>query len=129
MPPYCPPTRVTNGLAVATLVLGITTPCTSPLLAVIVGIISLRQIKRRGERGRGLAIGGLVAVRLWFAAAGVAIAMSVAGEADRDDAGQITESGRLSTEDLSPDAWEEGDRKIVCVAYFTDGPRTGSLAG
>ena len=47
----------TNGLAVATLVLGI---CGFALIPVIMGHIALRQIRERGQAGSGMAIAGLV---------------------------------------------------------------------
>jgi hypothetical protein len=49
--------RTTNGLAIASLVTAFT--CI-PLLATGLGIGGLRQIRRRGQRGRGLAIAGIV---------------------------------------------------------------------
>jgi len=52
--PFRPPT---NGLAIATLVLGI---LGFALLPVILGHVALGQIRRRGEAGTGLAIAGLV---------------------------------------------------------------------
>lgn len=51
----------TNGLAVASLVLGIIWLCgLGSILAVIFGHVALGQIKRSGEQGAGLAIAGLV---------------------------------------------------------------------
>lgn len=48
--------RTTNGLAIASLVTALS--CI-PLLGTILGIAALRQIKRRGQGGRGLAIAGV----------------------------------------------------------------------
>ncbi|MFJ9819516.1 DUF4190 domain-containing protein [Streptomyces sp. NPDC101151] len=47
-----------NGLAIASLVLGVL--CCLPGVGLVLGLIALRQIGRRGERGKGLAIGGSV---------------------------------------------------------------------
>ncbi|MFF0220958.1 DUF4190 domain-containing protein [Streptomyces sp. NPDC004629] len=55
--PYNRPAPV-NGLAISSLVLGIL--CCLPGVGLALGLVALRQIKRRGERGRGLAIGGSV---------------------------------------------------------------------
>jgi len=55
--PYSRPARF-NGLAVTSFVLGIL--CCLPGLGLIFGLFALPQLKRRGERGRGLAIGGIV---------------------------------------------------------------------
>jgi Domain of unknown function (DUF4190) len=50
----------TNGLAIASLVLGIIwLYWIGSILAVIFGHIALRQTRQRGEGGRGLAIAGL----------------------------------------------------------------------
>ncbi|MEV7597774.1 DUF4190 domain-containing protein [Kitasatospora sp. NPDC089797] len=56
--PYAPrPEPRTNGFAVGSLATGLT--LLSPV-ALVFGIIALSQIKRRGQRGRGMAVTGLV---------------------------------------------------------------------
>ncbi|MFF3372689.1 DUF4190 domain-containing protein [Streptomyces sp. NPDC002680] len=55
--PYNRPTPV-NGVAIASLVLGIL--CFLPALGLVLGIIALVQIRKRGERGKGMAIAGSV---------------------------------------------------------------------
>ncbi|WP_171110055.1 MULTISPECIES: DUF4190 domain-containing protein [Streptomyces] len=47
-----------NGLAIAALVLGIL--CFLPAVGLVLGLIALRQIKRKGERGKGMAVTGAV---------------------------------------------------------------------
>ncbi|WP_330338010.1 DUF4190 domain-containing protein [Streptomyces sp. NBC_00557] len=47
-----------NGLAIASLVLGVL--CCLPGVGLALGLVALRQIRRRGERGTGLAVGGAV---------------------------------------------------------------------
>ncbi|WP_166021362.1 DUF4190 domain-containing protein, partial [Streptomyces chilikensis] len=47
-----------NGLAITALVLGIV--CCVPLLGVVFGVIALVQIRRTGQRGKGMAIAGVV---------------------------------------------------------------------
>lgn len=60
--PYGPygfrPPPATNGLAIASLVFGIL--WIVPVLGLVLGLVALRQIRRRGEQGRGMAIGGAV---------------------------------------------------------------------
>jgi hypothetical protein len=51
------PTESYNPWAIASLVLGL---CATAILAVIAGHVALSQIKRTGQRGRGLALVGLV---------------------------------------------------------------------
>jgi hypothetical protein len=61
--PQYPPSRNTNGMAIAALicgVLGFSTCGVTSILAVIFGHISLSQIRRNDEDGRGLGIAGLV---------------------------------------------------------------------
>ncbi|MFB7287938.1 DUF4190 domain-containing protein, partial [Actinacidiphila glaucinigra] len=47
-----------NGLAVAALVTGVL--CMVPVVGVVLGAIALVQIRRTGERGKGMAVTGLV---------------------------------------------------------------------
>lgn len=58
----------TNGMAIAALVCGICGfLCVLPgIVGVILGFVSLPQIKRSGQSGRGLAIAGIVAGALWI---------------------------------------------------------------
>ncbi|MHC3473459.1 DUF4190 domain-containing protein [Streptomyces sp. 7R007] len=55
--PYNRPAPV-NGVAIAALVLGIL--CFVPAVGLVLGLIALRQIRRRGERGKGMAVAGTV---------------------------------------------------------------------
>ncbi|MFD8210520.1 DUF4190 domain-containing protein [Streptomyces sp. NPDC059695] len=53
-----PPHRSTNGLAVGSLVSGIV--CCLPPLGLVLGLVALPQIRKRGQNGKGLAIAGIV---------------------------------------------------------------------
>ncbi|AWS42129.1 DUF4190 domain-containing protein [Streptosporangium sp. 'caverna'] len=58
-----PPPRGNNGMAIAALVMGIAGlfACgITSIVGAVLGHISLSQIKRTGEEGRGMAIAGLV---------------------------------------------------------------------
>ncbi|MGW7412239.1 DUF4190 domain-containing protein [Streptomyces sp. NPDC054863] len=55
MPPAPPRT---NGLAIASLVTGIV--CCIPVLGLILGLVALSQIKKRGDSGKGMAVAGIV---------------------------------------------------------------------
>jgi Domain of unknown function (DUF4190) len=62
-PMYPPGAGPTNGLAVASLVLGIAQILLwllTGIPAIILGLIALKQISARGESGKGMAITGLV---------------------------------------------------------------------
>ncbi len=63
-----------SGLAVASLIFGLT-GCLS-IGGVILGISALREIKRDGSRGRGLAITGIVLGGLINGAAAILIILS-----------------------------------------------------
>ncbi|MET9223479.1 DUF4190 domain-containing protein [Streptomyces sp. NPDC003300] len=73
------PQANTNGMAIASLVVGFT--CI-PVLGVIFGLVALSQIKKRGERGKGLAIAGLILNGVATVLLAVFIALGVAGAFD-----------------------------------------------
>lgn len=55
------PARATNGLAIASMVLGIVwVYWIGSILALIFGLIARKQIKERGQGGDGMAIAGTV---------------------------------------------------------------------
>jgi Domain of unknown function (DUF4190)/Septum formation len=56
-------TGTTNGMAITSFILGL---IGVTLLSIIFGIIGLVQIRRRGQRGKGFAIAGLVLSGLWI---------------------------------------------------------------
>src|SRR5690606_17890342 len=65
--PAYPPPAPTNGLAIASLVLGIAGITVGwfligipSILAVVFGHVALSTIRRTGQQGRGMAIAGLV---------------------------------------------------------------------
>ena len=79
-PPYgygYPPPRRTNGLAIASMVLGIVwLYWLGSVLALVFGYIARRQIRERGESGDGMAIAGIV---LGWVGIGLAVLAVVAG--------------------------------------------------
>ncbi|MFB4308068.1 septum formation family protein [Actinomadura sp. GTD37] len=94
-PPALPPRPArTNRLAIAALVTGLLGLL--PLAAGF-GIAALVQAGRRGEKGKGLAIGGLAASAVWVVA-GVVAATAVAGSlltVERDESGHVSRSDRV----------------------------------
>ncbi|WP_165964507.1 MmpS family transport accessory protein, partial [Actinomadura sp. KC216] len=69
----------TNTLAIASLVLGITWLCwIGSILAVVLGHVSLSQIKRTGQSGRGMAIAGLILGYIGILAGAIVIIFFVA---------------------------------------------------
>jgi Septum formation/Domain of unknown function (DUF4190) len=82
----------TSGWAVASFILGIFAIIP---LSVIFGFVGLQRVRRLGQRGKGLAIAGLVLSLIW---AGVFVAVGLAGSstATRQSAtGKITHRGDL----------------------------------
>jgi len=68
------PVRTTNGLAIASLVLGVLwLVWLGSLLGLILGLVALKQIKNRNQGGRGIAIAGIVLSVLWLVGFVVAI--------------------------------------------------------
>ncbi|GAA3830242.1 DUF4190 domain-containing protein [Streptomyces coacervatus] len=85
--PYNSPAPV-NGVAIASLVLGIL--CFVPAIGLVLGLVALAQIRRKGERGRGMAVAGAVlsslGLALWVA--------GIAGGAASDVWGGFKDAGR-----------------------------------
>jgi Domain of unknown function (DUF4190) len=72
-PGFVPVTR-TNGLAIASLVLGILWLFwLGSLVGLVLGLVALKQIKARNQGGRGIAIAGVVLSVLWLVGFVVAI--------------------------------------------------------
>ncbi len=81
-----------NGFAIAGFVLGLVS---AVLLSVIFSIIGLVQIRRRRQRGKGLAVAGLVLSGVWVVVIVVIIVVTAASQAHRSTAGTITGSGQV----------------------------------
>src|ERR1700733_15143232 len=75
---FVPVTR-TNGLAIASLVLGILWLFwLGSLAGLILGLVALKQIKNRNQGGRGIAIAGVVLSVLWLLGLVIAIIVAAA---------------------------------------------------
>ncbi|GAA4599321.1 hypothetical protein GCM10023194_79090 [Planotetraspora phitsanulokensis] len=108
-PPPPPPAARTNGFAIATLVLAI---LGGVLFSIIFGIVALVQIRKRGDKGKGLAIAGLIVSGLWIAMFALLMAIASLSVAQRDETGAVTGGGQVSSTSL-----HEGD----CVNGVADG--------
>jgi len=87
------PAPGTNGFAIASFVLGL---LSIVLLSVIFGIIALKKIRSRPQRGRGLAIAGLCLSGAWLVGlAAVLVITSLTAARRSATTGQITKSGHL----------------------------------
>ncbi len=91
--------RETNGLAIASLILGIIAIVP---VAIVLGIVALVQISRRGDNGKGLAIAGITISCAWIVVAAVAIVVLVGNIVGRDAEGRIDEAGLIDELSLAP---------------------------
>ncbi|ORA61378.1 peptidylprolyl isomerase [Mycobacteroides franklinii] len=90
----------TNGLAITSLIFGII-PCCNGIPALIFGIIGLNQTKRTGQKGRGLAIAGIVLGCIWLVVSvAVAIGLAIKDQPKRDESGHLTQSGDMDVTKL-----------------------------
>jgi hypothetical protein len=73
------PVTRTNGLAIASLVLGILWLFwVGSLAALILGLVALKQIKNRNQGGRGIAIAGVILSVLWLLGFVIAVIVAAA---------------------------------------------------
>lgn len=82
------------------------------LLSAVLCIVALNRIPQHKQRGKGLAIAGLVISGLWLVGIGLAIVFSDGGEPSRDASGQVT-----ATQTTRPDKLRVGD----CVTSLKEG--------
>ncbi|NEE03394.1 DUF4190 domain-containing protein [Phytoactinopolyspora halotolerans] len=87
------PDGTRNGFATASLLLGIIGVFTA---AAGFGIAALVHIRQRRQRGRGMAIAGLVLSGAWAVGIVAAIMLTVIDLAERDSDGTITDGGDVS---------------------------------
>ncbi|WP_307825947.1 DUF4190 domain-containing protein [Streptomyces sp. MBT33] len=114
--PYNRPAPV-NALAIASLVLGIL--CCVPALGLLFGLIALGQIRRKGERGKGMAIAGSVlssaGLALWvlvLATNGISAFWSGFKEAAQDNGSAYTLT--------KGECFDAPDGSLEGVAYDVD---------
>ncbi|GAA0288863.1 hypothetical protein GCM10010302_29010 [Streptomyces polychromogenes] len=80
--------------------------CAIPTVPLILGIVALSQIRKNGEKGRGLAIAAIVIHGMTIAFYAVAIVLGLSGAFDegprpqRDTQGQVTAPGSSKVEDI-----------------------------
>jgi hypothetical protein len=112
-----PPRRSTSGLAITTLVLGVAgfLVITIPL-NLILGLVAIARTGRRRQKGRGLAVTGLILSVLWAVGIGIGVAALLRSpDPERDASGQVSKA-----QAAGPDKLRVGD----CVAGIGDGEVT-----
>lgn len=81
MQPGVPPQQQgTNGFAIASLIFGI---LGGILFAVIFGIVALTQIPKRNQKGKGMAVAGLVLSGVWLLICGVGAAVGLFADSNK----------------------------------------------
>jgi hypothetical protein len=109
-----PGQRGTNGMSIAAIVLGLL-PCV-PLLGAIFGFIGLSQTRKRGERGKGMAVTGIVGSFVWIAILAVLITIGVLN------------TGNTQITDLKAgQCFNTVDEKLSDFGKENDNNRTGSV--
>lgn len=89
----------TNGLAIASLVTSFFGLC-GGVLGAIFGLVALSQIRRTGQKVKGLAIAGLSISGAWVLLIAVAVVVAILTDADRDSSGNVTREGSVSVNEL-----------------------------
>jgi Domain of unknown function (DUF4190) len=87
----------TNGFALASF---FTAVFAIVPVAIVLGILALRQVKRRRQRGRGLAIWGIAIACAWVVGSVSAYLYISSHLVERDALGRITQKGWLTQYDL-----------------------------
>jgi len=101
--PQYPTQAGANGFAIASLALGIVFVVPfAPILAIVFGIVALVQIGRTGQRGRGMAISGIVLGSLVLVAGIAAIVWAITSMPQRGPDGSHVKSGLSSVDSLQP---------------------------
>ncbi len=101
------PSGKTNGFAIASLIFGI---IGGILLSVIFAFVAFSQIKKRGDKGKGLAVGGLVASGVWLVLGcviGIAAIIAANNAPDTDSL-----AGLGSTSTAQPQSSKETTTKV-----------------
>jgi len=99
-PAYAPPPPGTDGLAVASFVLGILGFFgVTAILSTVFGCIAVSRTKHTGRKGRGYAVGGLAFSGAWLVLLVVLVVVGVVmapTPATRDASGTVTKSGSVA---------------------------------
>ncbi|WP_187283188.1 DUF4190 domain-containing protein [Streptomyces sp. t39] len=119
--PQPPQRRTHNGLSIASLVLGIV--CCIPPLGLVLGLVALTQIRRRGQRGKGMAVAGVVLSSLSTVLLVVFMATGGAGDFWREFKKGMDEASSAS----SPFDLAKGDCFDIPGAEVPDETETESV--
>ena len=93
-PPARPPL---NGFAVAALIVGLIGGIG---ISIVLGVVALLQIPRKGQRGKPLAIAGIALSVVWVLVIAGVYFVFARSTAHRDPKGNVTEAGQVLVTDL-----------------------------
>ena len=100
-------------MAIASLVTGILAIVP---VAVVLGIVALVQIDRRGDNGKGLAIAGISIACAWVVIAIVGVIVLLNNIIERDADGRIVEGGLVDELSLVPgDCVDDPDEDVLAL--------------
>ena len=146
--PFAPAPTGRNALAIAALCCGIAgfIPLVG-VIAIVLGVVALHQLRGGFQRGRGMAITGIVlgalATLLWTAFIVIAVATGLADEPQRAASGQVTGQSQVFVDKLKAGDCFSGGKKdqidlvtaipctkphesqVVTVIQLPDGPYPG----
>ena len=71
-------------------------------VALVLAIVALRQVRRSGDRGRGMAIAGIAISATWVVVGTAGALLLLDNLVERDETGRITQAGLIDELDLRP---------------------------
>ncbi|MFD7631509.1 septum formation family protein [Streptomyces sp. NPDC059851] len=101
---YPPQPQKTNVTAVVAFVMSLV--CAIPLVPLVLGLVALSQIRKGGEKGKGLAVAAIVIHGVTIAFYATMLVLGLSGALDdgptprRDTGGQVTTPGRSDVKDI-----------------------------
>jgi hypothetical protein len=108
MPPG--PAAQTSGLAIAAFVLGLLGFVgISAITGIILGIVALRQIRTTGQKGKALAIWGIVLGSAWLALTAIIVVVAIVGASSTPSASNPPHVPPSSPQTVDPFTLATGD--------------------
>jgi hypothetical protein len=112
------PGPASKTLAGWSLGLAIFPSCITWIISIVFASIVISRSKDGRDHGRKMSVAALVIVGVWVVIAIAVVAILAATDADRDEAGRVTDAGRASVLDLRvgdclPDPGQTGTKRTV----------------
>jgi len=98
-------------------------------VAIVLGIVALRQVRRSGDRGRGMAIAGIAISATWVVVGTAGVLLLLDNLVERDETGRITQAGLVDELDLRPgDCVNDPDEEALLLhAVPCDAPHDSEV--